>query len=134
MSHIIEHIEPGQLIDFMDRYLDKLRPGGELIVATPCLYDEFYDDYDHIKPYTPKAISVLYSDLEQQQRKPRHRLKLKEVWYRKWPLVLRTYPGQPPIIQVLIRPINYIFSLLYKVSFHLVSRTTGWVGVFEKVG
>jgi SAM-dependent methyltransferase len=133
MSHIIEHINPDNLIDFLDKYLSKLKYGGELIIATPFLYNEFYDDYDHIKPYTPKAISALYSDYEQQQKKPKYRLKLKYVWIRKWPIILFIYPGEPVVARVFKKLFNKIFFVLYKISFGIISRSTGWIGVFEKV-
>ncbi len=133
LSHIIEHIEPNLLIAFMDQYLEKLKRGGHLIIATPYLYDEFYDDYDHIKPYTPKAISILYSDYEQQQEKPLHRLTLRYVWHRKWPIVFRSYPGEHWFMRRLKAFINRFFLLSYTISGHFISRATGWIGIFEKV-
>ncbi len=133
MSHIIEHIEAAQLIDFLDKYLDKLQYGGKLIIATPFLYNEFYDDYDHIKPYTPKALSILYSDYKQQQAKPRHRLTLKYVWLRKWPIILHNYPGEFLFVKLWKKLLNKVFFILYKVSLGTISRTTGWIGVFEKI-
>lgn len=133
MSHIIEHIAPDELIQFLDKYIDKLKYGGELIIATPFLYNEFYDDYDHIKPYTPKALSILYSDYEQQQIKPKHRLVLKYVWLRRWPIILFSYPGELLLIRVGKKVLNKVFFVLYKISFRIVSRTTGWIGVFEKL-
>lgn len=133
MSHIIEHIEPAKLINFLDTYLSYLKCGGELIIATPLLYNEFYDDYDHIRPYTPKAIFILYSDYEQQQEKPKYRLKLKYVWFRKWPIILFNYPGQPLLVGVWKKLLNKVFFVLYKISFGVISRTTGWIGVFKKV-
>lgn len=133
MSHIIEHIPPFELIGFLDMYLDKLKYGGELIIATPFLYDEFYDDFDHIKPYTPKALSVLYSDYEQQSTKPKHRLKLKYVWLRKWPIVFHNYPGSNFLKTNFKKLLNKIFFLLYYITFEGISRTTGWIGVYEKI-
>ena len=50
MSHVIEHFAPSDLLVFMDGYIDLLRPGGHLIIATPLMSPYFYDDFDHIKP------------------------------------------------------------------------------------
>jgi len=133
MSHIIEHISPAQFIPFMDNYISKLKVGGKLIISTPMLYDEFYDDYDHIKPYTPKSITVLYSDYTQQQQKPRYRLENTDIWLRKWPYVLRQYPPKSYLKGKLYRIVNILLMGVYSISFHLISRTTGWVGVYERI-
>ena len=41
---------PGELLEFLDRWLDQLEDGGELVVATPLMSVHFYDDFDHVKP------------------------------------------------------------------------------------
>lgn len=133
MSHIIEHISPAQLISFMDNYISKLKIGGKLIISTPTLYDEFYDDYDHIKPYTPKSITILYSDYVQQQQKPRYHLKSMYIWFRKWPYILRQYPPESYLKKKLYGVANLLFMAVYYASFHSISRTTGWVGVYERI-
>ena len=56
MSHLIEHFEPHALLEFVDAYLDRLRPGGYLVIATPLLGDCFYEDFDHVRPYLPTGI------------------------------------------------------------------------------
>src|SRR5437588_11052930 len=53
MAHVIEHFAPADLLHFMDIYLDRLKPGGRLVIATPLMSDYFYDDFDHIRPYQP---------------------------------------------------------------------------------
>lgn len=133
MSHIIEHIEPSNLISFMDSYLQFLKIGGQLIIVTPFLHKRFYDDYDHIKPYHPFAISLLYSDTDvQQQDRPRFCLGLKKIWLRKDPIKLIWYPGISYKVELIVGWLNKIFILLYRMSFHLLSETTGWIGVFVR--
>lgn len=132
MSHLIEHIQPGQLIGFMDSYIDKLKRNGLLIIATPLLYDEFFDDYDHIRPYTPKAIRLLYSDYPQHQEKPQHRLELRSVWFRRWPYYEFPLPGMPTMHSRLMHLSNILRVGVFHLSGRTVGRVTGWVGAFEK--
>lgn len=134
MSHVIEHVEIKDFIDFMDSYLRLLKSDGWLVVATPLMYEGFYDDYDHVKPYTAKAIAALYSDSTQFQRKPKYRLKLTHVWFRIWPLKFSDYPGEPAWKVQFKQVANKSLELLYHLSGRVVSRRTGWVGAFQKIG
>ncbi len=55
-SHLIEHLKYPDLIRLLkeiDRVLDQ---DGILMVSTPILWDGFYDNMDHIKPYNPTVI------------------------------------------------------------------------------
>lgn len=132
ISHVIEHIYPSELIQFLDFYIDRLKHDGSLIIATPLLYDEFYDDYDHIKPYTPKSLEVLFSDYNQQAYKPVNRLTLKSLWIRKWPYVLREWPNDNKWHRMFKKAMNRIFLYAYRVSGCSIGRETGWVGEFRK--
>jgi len=55
-SHIIEHFYPYQLHQFLKRIDEMLVPGGLLIIRTPLLWDGFYDDLTHIRPYNPSVL------------------------------------------------------------------------------
>jgi len=131
MSHIIEHIEPHTLVSFIDSFLDLLKTDGELIIATPLLYDEFYNDFDHIKPYYPKSIQMLYSEYQQMQLKPKHRLKMKNIWIRKWPYVIHPLQNNNICYKIIIKLVNKALLLLYIISRKYISRKTGWVGIFQ---
>lgn len=133
LSHIIEHISPFDLVPLIDSLLDRLESGGAMIIATPLLYDEFYDDYDHLKPYTHKAISILFSDYAQQSIKPRGRLTCKYVWYRKWPYVFHGRPGEKRLDSVVKRMANSFLVILFFLSFRMLGRRAGWVGLFTKL-
>ena len=56
MSHIIEHFQYQDLIKFIESYLGCLKTGGLLLIATPVMNPSFYDDFDHVKPYTHIGI------------------------------------------------------------------------------
>lgn len=133
MSHIIEHIEPNFLISFLDGYIRFLKIGGKLIISTPVMYSRFYDDYDHIKPYPPYAISGLYSDSEQFQEKPSYRLELCDLWYRREPYQLSQYPETTPLTEMFVNIINNVFKGIYLITNRWVAETTGWVGVFDRI-
>jgi 2-polyprenyl-3-methyl-5-hydroxy-6-metoxy-1,4-benzoquinol methylase len=132
MSHVIEHIEIKNFIGFMDSYLRLLRSNGWLIIATPLMYEGFYDDYDHVRPYTPKAIATLYSNNTQFQKKPKYRLNLTYVWFRIWPLKLSHYPGESAWRVQLKQVANKFLETLYYLSGRIISRRTGWIGAFQK--
>ena len=38
----------------------ELEIGGQLIVATPLMSDSFYEDFDHIKPYSASSILSVF--------------------------------------------------------------------------
>lgn len=66
MSHIIEHLEYPRLLDFFGRYLPAMIPGGILIILTPLQHRGFYDDFDHVKPYSPNALRQVLCGLSSQ--------------------------------------------------------------------
>lgn len=130
MSHIIEHLLPKDLIAFLDKYLDYLKVGGKLIIASPFLHKRFYNDYDHIKPYTPNAISLLFSNYEQLQEKPKHRLKMESVWIRRDPFEIDLYPNMSSNKKKIIKRLNKLLINIYRFSKKKLSEKTGWVGLF----
>ncbi len=133
MSHVVEHMTPDQMLETIDLYLGYLAPGGALVVASPLMYPGFYDDYDHVKPYTPQALARLFGDETQVQRKPRHRLALQKVWLRKTPRHRRLYPGAHSALAAFARrSLNRAAYLLFAASGGRMGATTGWVGLFTK--
>lgn len=135
MAHIIEHFTPADLLGFIDSYLDRLKPGGRLIIATPLMSDYFYDDFDHIKPYQPIGLLMVFGKSGAQvQYYARNRLALRELWFRRAPCrithargrYLRTFSRFPLIL------LDFISAAAFLVSGRLLGKTDGWVGVFEK--
>lgn len=55
-SHIIEHFEPENAYKLLSEMNRILEIGGIIILSTPILWDGFYKDFTHIKPYYPEAI------------------------------------------------------------------------------
>lgn len=50
-SHLIEHLEPHNLYSLFQEFTRVLSNKGILIVSTPTLWDHFYDDLSHVRPY-----------------------------------------------------------------------------------
>ena len=44
----------------MDGYLDRLKVGGHLVIATPLMSNNFYDDFDHVRPYQSLGILMVF--------------------------------------------------------------------------
>lgn len=131
MSHIIEHIPPASIVQFFNTYLSLLKSSGHLLIASPLLHQGFYDDYDHIKPYTPKALQILFSDCPQQQEKPDYRLKLVDLWMRRWPYQMNRYYTISKIHRKFSNLINAISTRAFLISGNHLGELTGYVGKFS---
>lgn len=133
MFHVIEHMGPETCFEFIDRYLDLLKPGGTLIIATPILTDYFFEDFDHVKPYLPRGIQMVFGvDDAQVQFRSRNKLELLDLWYKRYffrpthyRFVYLPYYKMMPLIRVLS-------ALAFAASFGLLGKKDGWVGVFRK--
>lgn len=135
MSHIIEHFNPVDLLAFIDTYLDKLRKGGVLIIATPLHSSYFYDDFDHVRPYRPTGIQLVFgSHKKQVQYYSRNKLELIDIWFRKAPyrlvnyagLYLHKYSRLPTLF-------NVILAILFRLTYGFIGQKNGWIGVYRKL-
>lgn len=94
-SHVIEHLQPQELYDTLIEMDRTLKVGGHLVVSTPLLWDGFYNDLSHVKPYGPFVLEKYMTGtyLDNLTRKPvsvsytvkrleyRYLDSQKEVWY-----------------------------------------------------
>lgn len=135
MSHVIEHFSPKDLVPFLDGYLDRLKVGGRLVIATPLLTPYFYDDFDHVKPYHPMGVLMVFgTEQAQVQYYSRNKLTLEDIWIRRSPL-------RPPHTSgrykesIRARPrqiVEFVSALLFRASGGLIGESDGWVGLFKK--
>ncbi len=56
LSHIVEHLYYEDLLTFLRECDRVLISGGILIISTPLLWNRFYDDLSHVKPYNPEVF------------------------------------------------------------------------------
>lgn len=135
LMHIIEHMPPQECFKFIDSYLDLLNPGGILIIATPLLTDYFFEDFDHIKPYLPSGIQMVFGEHEAQvQFRSRNKLQLIELKYKKYFYRLVNYRF---VYLPKFRWLNPLFfcasALIFKMSYGFLGKKDGWIGVFKKI-
>lgn len=136
MSHVVEHFEPNSLKDFLESYLKRLRTGGVLIIATPLMNPRFYDDFDHIKPYSPVGIMMVFgSEVSQVQYYSSEKIRLLDVWFRSSYFRFSNYRARyiPTTAGRIYFLIEIVSALLWRLSFGLIGRKDGWVGVFQKI-
>lgn len=53
ISHVVEHLHPAELYETLKELDRCCVPGGAIVISTPVLWEGFYDDLSHIKPYNP---------------------------------------------------------------------------------
>ncbi|NDV27285.1 bifunctional 2-polyprenyl-6-hydroxyphenol methylase/3-demethylubiquinol 3-O-methyltransferase UbiG [Desulfovibrio sp. JC010] len=133
LSHIIEHFDFEGLVDFIDGYLNHLKPGGLLLIATPMLHPHFWLDLDHRKPYYPQGIKNFYSGAgEQVGFTSKYRLKLKDIRFRRSPFRIKNDRNlllKKNDLPMLV--FNLISAALFKCSFGLLGYKTAWIGLYE---
>jgi SAM-dependent methyltransferase len=134
MSHVIEHFPPDGLLKFLDGYLDRLKTGGHLIITTPLLSPYFYEDFDHVKPYHPTGINMVFGNTSAQvQYYSRNKIDLEDLWFRKGPLKILfssgLYTGKGVRIPTIA---NIALAVLFRLSLGLIGRTDGWMGLYKK--
>ncbi len=136
MSHVIEHFRPEDLVPFMDGYLDRLEVGGSLVIATPLMSRNFFDDFDHVRPYQPMGLRMVFGgEREQVQYYARNRLALRDLWFRRSPWRTSFWRAKylPCLATRALQTVDFIAALGFRASVGLLGRTDGWVGRFEKL-
>jgi len=125
MSHIIEHFQYQDLIEFMEYYLDYLKPGGLLMIATPIMNPFFYDDFDHVKPYTHiSIISVFGGKKSQVQFHSRIKLELMDLAYIRLAYQLKHFRAlsMRTSLYRIPRTENRLLHLIYRLSFRMIGQ------------
>jgi SAM-dependent methyltransferase len=136
LSHIIEHFSPVDLLSFLNFYLSKLKKGGYLVIATPLYSDYFYDDFDHVKPYHPAGLQMVFGGNDAQvQYYSEHKLKLCDLWFRKSPYFSSFHRAKffTSLKTRLLQIYDLGAALIFKISFGFIGRKDGWIGVYQKL-
>ncbi len=66
-SHLVEHLQHQDLLRFLRECDRVLAVGAVMVVSTPLLWERFYEDLSHVKPYGP-GIFLSYLCLGGDQR------------------------------------------------------------------
>lgn len=133
-SHVLEHLEYREIQSTLEFYFQRLNTGGRIIVLTPLLYDAFYNDVDHCKPYYPWALLNLFSDrtIARQYASP-YRLRLIDIHFRTaslQPFHSRgRYLSDPPSARA-FQISALFFRALQVLSGNLLSKKTGYGALF----
>jgi len=136
MSHIIEHFQYRDLIEFMENYLACLKPGGLLLIATPLMNPSFYDDFDHVKPYTHISILSVFGGMKSQvQFHSRTKLELVDLVYLRLAYQLKYYRALSMQTRWyrIPRTVNRLLHLVYRLSFRMIGQPKAWIGLFRKI-
>ncbi|WP_010231971.1 methyltransferase domain-containing protein [Gillisia marina] len=56
MSHVIEHLTPQVVYETLKEMDRCCINGGVIVISAPLLWEGFYDDLSHVKPYNPKIF------------------------------------------------------------------------------
>jgi SAM-dependent methyltransferase len=134
MSHVIEHFGPADLVKFLDHYLYRLKNGGHLIIATPLMNDSFYEDFDHIKPYSANAILSVFSGEDSQvQYYSKNNLQLLKLWFRMKPLRFNSHRNNFVKTLWFFQVANLCSAFLFFLTNKFVGKSDGWLGIFKKI-
>lgn len=55
-SHILEHLYPEDFYRALKEMDRVLKPNGILVISSPMMWEKFYSDLSHIKPYDPEIF------------------------------------------------------------------------------
>jgi SAM-dependent methyltransferase len=135
-AHVIEHLPPLELVEFLDRWLERLAPGGLVLLASPVLHSGFYLDFDHVRPYYPQGIMDFFGPgAAQTQRRSRHVLELEDVRFKRGPWRIRM--ARPLLFKqgdAWLHVLNLLLLFAFAGTGEAAGRMEGWVGLFRAKG
>lgn len=86
-SHVIEHLYSKEAYEMLKEINRVLRIGGILCFRAPLLSRNFYQEFSHIKPYSPFAIYSQLNDSPNQTYLSIHPYKMIKLKYRYEPII-----------------------------------------------
>jgi SAM-dependent methyltransferase len=134
-SHVIEHIDYPNIVNFFEHYFSKIKKNGKIIIITPCLYNGFYNDIDHIKPYYPNGLLNCFSEKKMSRSyHSKFNLQLIDIHFRKE--IIAAFDIRSGYINTLSNKLIVKFRrvslrLLNFILFGSLSKTTGYAAMFS---
>ena len=110
-SHLIEHFGYEDVRKVLDELVRVTVPQGYIIIITPLMWKHFYEDLDHVRPYTPTAIANYFRSDLQAQAVSDYNIEIVRVWYRypRVALVDYYYRGTSRFIKFINRLLGFSF-------------------------
>lgn len=123
-SHIIEHFGYPDITKALDELFRVVKKGGHVIIRSPLMHPGFYNDIDHVRPYSPKCI-MQYFENTQQQKQGASKVHLIKNWGRRESVSFAyPFPGAWSV--------NLILKMLYTRFGLPRSLPNGYVAIFKK--
>jgi|TARA_B110000259_G_scaffold178988_1_gene217941 SAM-dependent methyltransferase len=134
-SHVIEHIDYPDIIDFFEHFFSKIKKNGKVIIITPCLYNGFYNDIDHIKPYYPNGLLNCFSEKKMSRSYfSKFNLQLLDIYFRKEVIaafdIRSGYINKLPN-KLIVKFRRMALKLLNFILLGTISKTTGYAALFS---
>jgi SAM-dependent methyltransferase len=137
LSHVIEHLAPGPLIELISRLCALLASDGRLVIVTPTPGDRFFHDFSHVRPYLPQSIRHAFG----QTGAPisfgqKGLIELTDIYFFRDPYrtrLWRTFYVATGIRRSLVRAVNASFDALWRVSGGRIGVTASWLGVYKLI-
>ncbi len=127
--HVIEHLQPKEAYKLLSELVRVLKKDGILVIRTPMLYNGFYDDFTHVKPYHPKALLHYITTFERSEQTTLNPIK------GRFSLLKLKYRRAPLFIGILDTPLFFIFPLfnfLYRFGITSLNKT-GYMLILKKL-
>ena len=120
-SHLIEHFGYPEIIKVLEELFRVTKKDGYVIIRTPLMHLNFYNDIDHIRPYSLKALKQYFQN-KQQQKTSHYNVSLIKNWNRYGSL-------ETPFGWRVNKILRYIW-----IKFNWPkSKATGYVAIFKKI-
>jgi ubiquinone/menaquinone biosynthesis C-methylase UbiE len=131
-SHLIEHFDYKDVKSVLDELVRTAVPGGFIVIRTPLLWRSFYDDLDHVRPYSATAILNYFREDLQAQAVSKHRVELDSIWYRYSPVYLVDYyyKGHNRLVRWINAQLRKAFDVF---GFPRAPNPTGYTMIIRKL-
>lgn len=67
-SHMIEYLSPKEMYHLMLEMNRVLAPGGYLVISAPLIWDNFFNDLGHVRPYNPMVFQKYFIEMVRNNR------------------------------------------------------------------
>jgi ubiquinone/menaquinone biosynthesis C-methylase UbiE len=134
-SHLIEHLQPQELYVLLQEINRILTVQGVLIISAPTLWENFYDDLSHVRPYPPSVLDkYLRADVSEVSNTRKHirAFRREALFYRyeKHPIFSALgLRGDPWFLDLIVLGVK---KALTRMGIYRLT-TTGYTAVYRKV-